>query len=219
MNNETAAINDIGKTKQINVLIADDHLVVREGLAALINLETDLSVIAQAGNGAEAVEQFEKLRPDVTLVDLKMPVMDGVAAICEIRGRDSAARIIVLTTFDGDEDIYRALRAGASGYLLKDVPPDVLLDAIRKVHKGQKNIQAEMVNKLADRISGNDLTARESEILNLIVDGKSNQEISAQLYIAESTVKFHITNIFGKLGVEDRARAVVVALKRGLVRL
>jgi DNA-binding NarL/FixJ family response regulator len=214
MNKETAAA-----PQQITVLIADDHLVVREGLAALVNLETDLNVVAQAGNGAEALELWENLSPDVMLVDLKMPVMDGVATIAAVRAKNPAARIIVLTTFDGDEDIYRALRAGASGYLLKDVAPDVLLDAIRKVHKGQKDISPEMVSKLADRISGNDLTARELEILNLIVDGKTNQQISKVLHIAESTVKFHITNIFGKLAVNDRTQAVLAALKRGLVRL
>lgn len=203
----------------ISVLIADDHLVVREGLAALINLEADLNVVGQAGDGAEAVELFARLRPDVTLVDLKMPVLDGVAAIAQIRQRDQAARIIVLTTFDGDEDIYRALRAGASGYLLKDVAPDSLLDAIRKVYNGEKDISRAMVDKLATRISGNDLTVRESEILNLMVDGKSNQQIAAELSIAESTVKFHINNIFGKLGATDRAHALIVALKRGLVRL
>ncbi len=209
----------LSAAKQITVIIADDHPVVRQGFAAMVGLEADLEVIGQAADGREAVELFDRLRPDVTLIDLKMPHLNGVEAITEIRRIEPPAKIIVLTTFDGDEDIYRSLRAGASGYLLKDVAPDVLLDAIRKVHKGQKNIQASMVEKLADRIVGSDLTTRESEILHLMVDGKSNLQIADALTISESTVKFHINNIFSKLAVTDRPQAVVAAIKRGLVHL
>lgn len=211
-----------GKTepaKQIRVMIAEDHVVVREGIASLISLEPDIDVVAQAANGQEAVELFDKLRPQVTIIDLNMPVMDGAAAITQIRRLEREAKVIVLTTFGGDEDIYRALQAGASGYLLKDVMPDVLLDTIRKVHTGNVIIPAELMQKIAGRIGGYDLTARETEILNLIVEGKTNQQIADNLFIAESTVKFHINNIFGKLGVADRTQAVVIALKSGLARL
>ncbi len=211
-----------GKTipaKQITMMIAEDHAVVREGIASLISLEPDIDVIAQAANGQEAVELFERLRPQVTIIDLNMPVMDGAATISEIRRLEPEAKLIVLTTFGGDEDIYRALQAGASGYLLKDVMPDVLLDTIRKVHAGNVVIPAELMQKIAGRIGGYDLTAREGEILDLIVEGKTNQQIADNLFIAESTVKFHINNIFGKLGAADRTQAVVIALKSGLARL
>ena len=211
--------NKSAGSKQITVLIADDHLVVREGLAALVGLENDLQIVAQAADGDEAVKLFDELRPQISLIDLNMPVLDGTATITKIRRLDPQAKIIVLTTFDGDEDIYRALRAGASGYLLKDVLPDVLLDTIRRVHAGKTHLAPELAQKLAERIGNNDLTVRESEILNLIVDGKSNGEISEMLHIAESTVKFHINNLFGKLGVNDRAKAVVIAVRRGLARI
>ena len=206
-------------TKQITMMIAEDDVIVREGIASLIGLEPDIEVVAQAANGQEAVELFERLRPQVTLIDLNMPVMDGAATITEIRRLEREAKVIVLTTFGGDEDIYRALQAGASGYLLKDVMPDVLLDTIRKVHAGNVIIPAELMQKIAGRIGGYDLTARETEILNLIVEGKTNQQIAGNLFIAESTVKFHINNIFGKLGAADRTQAVVIALKSGLARL
>lgn len=205
--------------RQITVMIAEDHVVVREGIASLISLEPDIDVVAQAANGQEAVELFDRLRPQVTLIDLNMPVMDGAATITQLRRLEPNAKVIVLTTFGGDEDIYRALQAGASGYLLKDVMPDVLLDTIRKVHAGDVIIPAELMQKIAGRIGGYDLTARETEILNLIVEGKTNQQIADNLFIAESTVKFHINNIFGKLGVADRTQAVVIALKSGLARL
>lgn len=204
---------------KISVLIVEDHSVVREGLAALIGLEPDIEVVGQAANGQEAVKLFAKLRPQVTLVDLNMPVLDGATAIREIRRLEPNAKTVVLTTFGGDEDIYRALQAGASGYLLKDVMPDVLLDTIRNVYAGKVIISSELMQKLAGRLGGDNLTAREMEILNLIADGKTNQEIADVLFIAESTVKFHINNIFGKLGVADRTKAVVIALKRGLVHL
>lgn len=204
---------------KISVLIAEDHVVVREGLAALIGLEADIEVVAQAADGQEAVELFDKLRPQVTLVDLNMPVLDGAATITQIRRLEPKAKVIVLTTFGGDEDVYRALQAGACGYLLKDVLPDVLLETIRNAHAGKIIIAPELMQKLAERIGGYDLTVREKEILALMVDGKGNQEIADSLFIAESTVKFHINNIFSKLGVSDRTQAVVRALKSGLVHL
>lgn len=217
--NESAGNERNEKPAKITVLIADDHTVVREGLAALVNLEDDMQVVAQAADGRQAVELWGEFRPDVAMLDLKMPILDGIGASAALRRLDANARIIILTTFDGDEDIYRALRAGASGYLLKDVAPDDLLKGIRKIAAGGKNIAPEMMDKLATRIGGNDLTSRETEILNFIVDGKSNQEIAAAVYIAESTVKFHVNNIFSKLGVTDRTHAVVVAVKRGLARI
>lgn len=214
MNKEKTAATNI-----ITVLIAEDHTVVREGLAALIGLEPDIEVVAQASNGRQAVKFFDELRPQVTLVDLNMPVMDGAATIVQIRLLEPTAKVIVLTTFGGDEDVYRALQAGASGYLLKDVMPDVLLATIRSAHAGKVIVSPELMQKLAGRIGGYGLTARETEILDLMVDGKTNQQIADALLIAESTVKFHINNIFAKLGVADRTQAVVVALKSGLARL
>ena len=216
MNQEVSAA---AAAERISILIADDHKIVREGLVSLISLEPDFEVVAQAADGAEAVRLFDRLRPCVSLIDLNMPVLDGLETIAAISRLAPQAKTIVLTTFDGDEDIYRALRAGASGYLLKDVLPDILLEAIRKVARGKMNIAPDLMQKLAERIHGNDLTPREAEILNLIVDGKSNQEITHALAIADSTLKFHINHIFGKLGVNDRTKAVVVAVRRGLARL
>ena len=210
---------DSAQTKRISILIADDHQIVREGLVSLISLESDMQVVAQAADGQEAVELFNRLRPTVSLIDLNMPILDGAAAIAQIRRLDPKANLVVLTTFDGEEDIYRSLQAGASGYLLKDVLPDVLLDAIRQAARGKMIVAPDLMQKLAARVKGNDLTQREAEILNLIVDGKSNQEIAEILGIADSTVKFHINHIFSKLGVNDRAKAVVVAVRRGLARL
>lgn len=214
MNKEKTAATNI-----ITVLIAEDHVVVREGLAALIGLEPDIEVVAQASNGRQAVKFFDELRPQVTLVDLNMPVMDGAATIAQIRLLEPAAKVIVLTTFGGDEDVYRALQAGASGYLFKDVMPDVLLATIRSALAGKVIVSPELMQKLAGRIGGYGLTGRETEILDLMVDGKTNQQIADALLIAESTVKFHINNIFAKLGVADRTQAVVIALKSGLARL
>jgi len=203
----------------IRVLIADDHPIVREGLAALINRPADMEVIAEVSNGREAFEQFLIHQPDVTLMDLRMPEVDGVDSILAIREQVPTARIIVLTTFDGDEDIYRGLRAGAKGYLLKDTCREELLECIRAVHDGRTWIPPAVAAKLVARIGGPDLTSRELEVLNLMVAGKSNKEIGAALSVSEGTIKAHVNRILEKLGVSGRTEATAVALRRGIVRL
>jgi two-component system NarL family response regulator len=201
------------------ILITDDHTVVREGLAAMIGRRAEIQVVAEASNGVQAVELALKHKPDVLLMDLRMPQMGGVEAIQTIRAAWPEARVIVLTTFDGDEDIFRALQAGAKGYLLKDTPREELLEAIRAVHAGRKHIPPEVAAKLADRLTSETLTEREREVLQLIVGGQSNKEIGASLNISEGTVKVHVNSLLGKLGVSDRTQAVTAALKRGLVHL
>jgi two-component system NarL family response regulator len=203
----------------IRILLADDHFVVRMGLSTLINIQDDMSVVAEASNGKQAVEMFLALRPDVTLMDLRMPEMTGVDAIVAIRGQEPDARIIVLTTYDGDEDIYRAFQAGARAYLLKDMHHDDLLGSLRAVHQGQRFIPPAIANRLAERIPRSELTARELEVLKLIVKGMSNREIAATLFITEGTVKIHVNNLLGKLGVSDRTKAATTALQRGIVHL
>jgi two-component system NarL family response regulator len=209
----------MSKEHAIRLLIADDHCVVREGLAALIELQPDMTVVGEASNGREATELFHSRLPDVTLMDLRMPQMDGVEAITTIREAFPAARIIVLTTYHGDEDIYRGLRAGAKGYLLKDAGREALLEAIRAVHAGQTRIPPDVAAKLVARMSGPELSAREREVLRLMAAGNSNQEIGAALFITEATVKTHVNNILSKLGVSDRTQAVTTALRRGIVHL
>ena len=203
----------------IRVLITDDHPVVREGLASIIDRREDMTTVAQAGNGAEAVDLYRQHQPDIVLMDLRMPQMDGVTAICQIRQEAPDARIIVLTTYDGEEDIYRGLQAGAKGYLLKDAPREELLETIRAVHNGQTHIPSPVAVKLASRISQSPLTPREVEVLRLMVGGNSNQEIANALFIAEGTVKAHVNSILDKMKVNDRTQAVTAAIRRGLVHL
>ena len=198
-------------------MVADDHHIVRLGLVALLGTVQDFTVVAQAANGKEACAHFDRHRPDVTLMDLRMPVTSGVEALTAIRKKHGGARIIVLTTFDGDEDIYRALQAGAKGYLLKGMSGEELIDAIRAVHAGRIRIPSAIAERLAERMGGPGLTSRENEVLRLIVGGKSNKEIGSKLNIAEATVKTHINNILSKLGVEDRTQAATSALQRGIV--
>jgi two-component system, NarL family, response regulator len=209
----------VNQSNIIRVLVADDHPVVAQGLVALLECEADITVVGQAHDGCQAVELFRQHQPDVTLMDLRMPQMDGVAAITAICTEFDDARIIVLTTYDSDENIYRGLRAGAKGYLLKDAEPDELLVAIRTVHSGKKYIPPDIGAKLAERMSNPQLSDRELEVVRLMVAGNSTQEISAALSIAESTVKFHVNNILSKLGVSDRTQAIVAALKRGIVNI
>lgn len=209
----------MSELRQLRVLVADDHPVVRHGLVALIDHQPDMAVVAEVGTGREAVEQFALHQPDVALMDLRMPELDGVEAITAIRATSPQARIVVLTTYDSDEDIYRGLRAGAQGYLLKDAPAGELLSAIRAVAAGQKRIPAEVAAKLAERMTSPELTARELEVLRLVVTGQSNKEIGAALAIAEGTVRAHLNSIFQKLDALDRTHAVTIAIRRGLVRL
>src|ERR1700741_2122226 len=205
---------------RIRVLIADDHGVVREGLVSMIKRNrADMTVAGEASNGREAVELWKRERPDVTLLDLRMPELDGVDAIKAIRATDEKARIIVLTTFDGDEDIYRAIQAGAKGYLLKDVPREALMDSIRRVHGGETSVPGYLVAKLADRVSGETLSRREIEVLKLMAKGRSNKEIASALFISEGTVKSHGKAIFAKMHVVSRTEAVTEATRRGLIRL
>ncbi len=203
----------------IRILIADDHPVVRQGLAATVGRQPGMTVVAEASNGREVVDLFRLYRPDVTLMDLRMPQMDGVEAIAVIREECRTARIIVLTTYDSDEDIYRGLHAGAMAYLLKDAPLSELLEAIRAVHAGQKRIPAAVAAKLAERMISPELTAREMQVLRLVVAGQSNKEIGTTLNISEGTVRAHINNILSKMGASDRTQAATLAIKRGLVRL
>ena len=205
--------------RMIRVLIADDHPVVRDGLAGVIEEQADMVVVGQAATGTEALTLHWELRPDVTLMDLRMPGMGGTEAIGAIRRQSSAARAIILTTYDTDEDIYRGLQAGAKAYLLKDVGREVLLATIRAVHAGQAPVSPEVGAKLADRVGYEQLSEREMGVLRLMVRGMSNQEIAGALFIAESTVKFHVGHVLGKLNAGDRTQAVITALKRGLVSL
>jgi two-component system NarL family response regulator len=204
---------------RIRILIAEDHQVVRQGLVALLNMVDGLRIVAEAANGQQAVELFRQHRPDVTLMDLRMPGMGGVETIAAIRREFPDARIIVLTTFDGDEDIFRAIQAGARGYLLKGMSVDELIDAIQTVHHGRSKIPPAVAERLAERLSGNALTERETEVLKNIVGGKSNKEIAAALFISEATVKTHINNLLSKLGATDRTQAARIALQRGIVHL
>src|SRR5580658_9923907 len=206
-------------TKNIGVLIADDHTTFLAGLTSIIDMEDDMMVVAQATNGREAVDLWRKHRPTVALMDLRMPVLDGVAAIDEIRQEDESAQIVILTTYDSDNDICRAIKAGTKGYLLKDARREELLDCIRKVNRGETCLPQALVQKLVDGINSQPLTDRESEVLQLLANGKSNKEIGTKLYISEFTVKGHLRNIFSKLKVLSRTEAITAATRRGLVRL
>jgi len=203
----------------IRVLAVDDHPLLRKGIAALVNAEPDLKLVAEASNGREAIEAFRLHRPDVTLMDIQMPEVDGLEAIDAIRSESPEARIIVLTTYTGDMQVLRALKAGARAYILKGHVHKELLDTIRAVHAGQKRIPPEIAAELADHATDDPLTQREIDVLRLIAVGNGNKQIADQLAIGEATVKSHVTNILSKLGANDRAHAVTIALKRGIIQL
>jgi two-component system NarL family response regulator len=203
----------------IRVLVADDHAVVRNGIAGIVNAQPDMKVVAEAPDGKTAVEQFDEQEPDICLIDLQMPQLDGVGVVKQIRSRKYDARVIILTTYDTDEDIERAIRAGAKAYLLKDVEPRDLLQCIRDVHAGKTTFAPAVAAKLASRVTSLQLTTRELEVLKLIAEGKANKEIGSQLHIAESTVKLHVNTLFEKLGVKSRTEAMRAGLERGLIRL
>jgi DNA-binding NarL/FixJ family response regulator len=208
-----------GEPKLIRVLCVDDHPLLREGIAALLNAEPDMKLVAEARNGVEAIEKFRLYRPEITLMDLQMPEGDGVEAINRILEEFPSSQIIVLTTYSGDAQVLRALRAGARGYMLKGQVHRELLDAIRAVHTGQKRIPPEIAAELADHVTEDELSPRQVDILRLIAAGNANKNIADQLHIGEATVKSHVTTILSKLGANDRTHAVTIALKRGIIDL
>jgi DNA-binding NarL/FixJ family response regulator len=216
LNVDTASPTAAG---QASVLVVDDHALLRTGVANIINQEPGLRVIAEASNGLEAVVAFERYRPDVTLLDLRMPVMEGVEAVRQIRERDPLAKVIVLTTYDTDEDISRALKAGAKAYILKDIAADRLIECIHDVLAGKTYLAPQAAAKLAEGVTRIQLTPRELATLRLIADGKANKEIATDLGISERTVKTHLGHLFTKLGVTSRTEAVKIAMRRGLVRV
>lgn len=203
----------------IRVMFVDDHPMLRAGLAVTIEAEPGMLVVAEAATGEDAIELYRQHRPDVVLMDLRLPGMSGVEAIRAIRRMDSDARIIVLTTFDGDEDIYRSLQAGARGYLLKDMLRKELVDAIRALHSGHSYYSPVVAARLAERLPRQELSARETEVLRLVVEGKSNKQIAAELGLSDGTVRIHLSHIFEKLGVHDRTQAAMQAVQRGIVKL
>ena len=205
--------------KTIRVLSADDHPLLREGIATLINSQPDMKLIAESANGQEAIQQFDEHRPDVTLMDLRLPDMSGIDVVIAIRSQHPEARIIMLTTFEGDVEIQRALEAGARGYLLKSMPPKDMLEAIRQVHAGKKRIPAEIASHLAEHMGDEALTEREIEVLRAIAEGNRNRDIANKLFISEETVKVHIKHIMEKLNASDRTQAVAIGVRRGIIEL
>ena len=213
---EQAGLKEAAK---IRVLVVDDHPIMRVGIAAIIQATPDMTTVAQAGSGEEAVELYEKYLPDVTLMDLRLPGMSGVEAIRILMARHRNAKFVVLTTYEGDEDIHQALEAGARSYIIKGMPHDALVSALRRVQAGGRFLPTPVSRALSSRLPNSDLSAREREVLDLIVQGKSNKEIASELGISESTVKCHVSVILMRLNVTDRTQAVVTALQRGLVHL
>ncbi|HYL85485.1 MAG TPA: response regulator transcription factor [Candidatus Angelobacter sp.] len=204
---------------RIKVFSVDDHPLLREGIAAVINSQPDMLMVAQAANAQDAIQQFRKHRPDVTLMDLRLPDQNGIEAMIAIRGEFQDARIIMLTTFEGDVDIKRALEAGARGYVLKSMPPKELVEVIRQVHAGQKRIPPQLAAQLAEHMSDETLTEREVQVLSQIAGGNRNRDIAERLFITEETVKVHIKHIMEKLGASDRTQAVAIGVRRGIIQL
>lgn len=205
--------------RRIRILTVDDHALLRKGIAALVNAEPDMELVDEACNGDEAIEKFRLHRPDVTLMDVLMPGLNGIEAIRSIKSEFPGARIIVLTTYTGDAQVVRALRAGAQGYILKGHVHRELLETIRAVHSGRKRIPPDIASELAEHATDDELTIREIDVLRLIAAGKSNKQIADHLSIGEATVKSHVTNILSKLAANDRAHAVTIGLKRGIIEL
>ena len=205
--------------KRIRVFSVDDHHLLREGIATLINNQPDMLLVAEASDGREAILKYREHQPDVTLMDLRLPDMSGIDAIVAIRKEFPEARIVVLTTFEGDVEIQRALEAGARAYILKSLPPKELVEAIRQVHAGKKRIPAQIAAQLAEHMSDEGLTARETEVLRKVAEGNRNRDIGERLFISEDTVKVHIKHIMEKLGAGDRTQAVAIGLRRGIIQL
>jgi DNA-binding NarL/FixJ family response regulator len=204
---------------QIRVLSVDDHPLLREGIAAIVNNEPDMLLVADAASGSEALLKFREHRPDVTLMDLRLPDVSGIDTMIAIRAEFADARIIMLTTFEGDVEIQRALEAGARGYMLKSMPPRDLVEVIRQVHAGKKRVPSEVASNLAEHLSDESLTAREIDVLRHVAGGNRNRDIAERLYISEETVKVHVKHIMEKLGASDRTQAVAIAVRRGIIQL